>query len=667
MAALTEPVPVTVEPSLCGIESGREEDTVIISSKKSFINTLKLSDQKLVSSLPVRVGVNISSPAVWNEEKKEYFLVQNNQEVLMWKEGHTLLDKAKKRQIPTAVHKLFSLPSYEPVVLCENGTVTFLGGGIKGGNQKALLSEGECITWCTAVELLDGVCVVHASCSKVESNGDTVIHSHWYSAHEDLWKHTATRLESHGALLSCTCCRGPSQDDVRLFTLWSDGSLHDMVLSETSAVERGQPIFLKGLSASCSLFCLSDNDFAIVGLQKKDQRGVAILDQKFGQIRAWQPFPFKGSFDKAFCQREHILVHCGKTLYIHRYECQVSTLASMIGHRQGTLAEEEPSPADAQLSPRKRSKSAESVEEPAEKQIVKILKNLCDPLKTSSYTAFKREFAQLKTKLPDSDVWAFLEDLSLVVKRCCTEKKFWPADELEFLVSQHCVSASDVAMLFEALLQRKDVGLMYKAMTAQSDELPETCVCFALHCFLSATEEAVQVAVENVGLDLSNTEMEEEGICMYDAGDEAAACPFSREKAFLVDQILCCPFDEAYLLSSMRQLPFNLVVDLLKYILHKLKHPAVASDKNVEQDNQRLSQLSRWEAIALDAHATQFIMAKDAHELVIKFSEEEDRYVSFITEANRELSEKLKHMMTKTADKQKKVVGQYCIEVLHLI
>lgn len=41
--------------------------------------------------------------------------------------------------------------------------------------------------------------------------------------------------------------------------------------------------------------------------------------------------------------------------------------------------------------------------------------------------------------------------------------------------------------------------------------------------------------------------------------------------------------------------------------------------------------------------------------------------VSFITEANRELSEKLKHMMTKTADKQKKVVGQYCIEVLHLI
>jgi hypothetical protein len=61
-------------------------------------------------------------------------------------------------------------------------------------------------------------------------------------------------------------------------------------------------------------------------------------------------------------------------------------------------------------------------------------------LQTSSYAAFQRDFALLKAALSSVDAWAFISDLFLVLKRCCTEKKFWASDELAFLVSHHCVT-----------------------------------------------------------------------------------------------------------------------------------------------------------------------------------------------------------------------------------
>ena len=60
MAALCEPVPTPVEPSLFGIESGREEDTVIISNKKYFINTLKVLYWYLIVGIFVSDSLNLS-------------------------------------------------------------------------------------------------------------------------------------------------------------------------------------------------------------------------------------------------------------------------------------------------------------------------------------------------------------------------------------------------------------------------------------------------------------------------------------------------------------------------------------------------------------------------------------------------------------------------------
>jgi len=61
MAALCEAVPTAVEPSLFGIESGREEDTIIISNKKYFINTLKVLRCYLLRASFLSVRFKLSS------------------------------------------------------------------------------------------------------------------------------------------------------------------------------------------------------------------------------------------------------------------------------------------------------------------------------------------------------------------------------------------------------------------------------------------------------------------------------------------------------------------------------------------------------------------------------------------------------------------------------
>lgn len=42
MATLFEAIPFAVETSLFGVEAGKDEDSIIISNKKGFVNTVKV-------------------------------------------------------------------------------------------------------------------------------------------------------------------------------------------------------------------------------------------------------------------------------------------------------------------------------------------------------------------------------------------------------------------------------------------------------------------------------------------------------------------------------------------------------------------------------------------------------------------------------------------------
>lgn len=662
MATLLEFVEVPVDASLFEIETGKEEDSVIITHKKSFINTLKLSDQKLISSVPVKHGLHITSPAVWNKEKNKYFLVQNKQDVRSWKEGAANLDKTKKRSVPTDVHKLFSLTSYEPIILCENGNVGFLSA-TKELHQNPVLSDGETISWCSALQLLNGACVLYTTTQKYSEKGSLEVHSFWYSAQSDSWHHKKSSVPTHRTLLACACSLGHGLDQVRFFTLWKQGELHELLLGASSDEKRGQPVKVPGVSSQCSMFCLSENHIAIVGQHKSGQDGIGILDTKFGTVQAWQPFPEKLAQEKkAFCQQEHLFVHCGRTLHMCRYECQLSTLAAILGQQQGTLTDEDSGPVPVSLDWKTASDSPSSHDETgSSREVLGVFSNLTDIKKTSSYTAFKREFGILKNKLEEAgmETWACTNAMSLLIQRCCSETKFWPRAELEFLISQRCISASNIGQVFEALLKKEEVGLIHQ--TLKTGEIPESCLVTALNCFFGASDETLEAAHESVNSDSTSGRIPNG----FDETSDPPACKFPKAKLFFVNHVVCFPFTDAYLLESMRKLPFSLVLAFLQYILHMLKEPVrIRTDGSTPSTDQ----LYNWLAITVDAHNTHLILAKDAHELLVKLREEIDHHVNLCVELGKlePILNRLKMLKTKSTFTKNKVVGQYCIEMLHL-
>ncbi|XP_076458089.1 nucleolar protein 11-like [Babylonia areolata] len=282
-----------------------------------------------------------------------------------------------------------------------------------------------------------------------------------------------------------------------------------------------------------------------------------------------------------------------------------------------------------------------------DKELINILQNLADPVKTSSQTSFKREFGLLKAKGPGGGTWACLRDMTPVIQRCCEEKKFWPAAEVEYLITQQCVSPRNIRLVFETLSKRKEVRMIYQALTSQpGKDIPEDCLVIALECFLSTEEKLMQKALDDGGPPDSSRH-----------ADDASSCPFSRARCAFVDQVLVAPYDEIYLVSSLKKLPFVLVLDLLKYILHSMR---------TSQDQKHVDQLALWKGHLIDAHSTQLIISKDAHELLIEFSKEEELNIQFVNHATEDLSPLLKLAMTRNTDKGSRAMGQYCIETLHL-
>ncbi|KAL8580404.1 hypothetical protein ACOMHN_020881 [Nucella lapillus] len=273
-----------------------------------------------------------------------------------------------------------------------------------------------------------------------------------------------------------------------------------------------------------------------------------------------------------------------------------------------------------------------------DQELTRILQNLADPVKTSSQTSFKREFGLLKSQCPESGLWAHHKDMMAVVQRCCTEKKFWPASELEYLIRMQCILPRNYPMVFETLSERKEAGMMFHALKSQQG-IPEKCLGIALQFFLSAEEEVLQKAME--------------GCQPANSHSHSDTCPLTRARRVFVDQILRALYDKVYLISSLKKLPFGLLLDLLKYILHR---------KQTSPDHRYVDQLSQWEGCIYDAHSTQLVLSKEAHEVLVESSREEDlteKYYSTVADI-------LPLMMRKRPKKKSPAKGMYRIEILHL-
>uniref|UniRef100_A0A7N6FDX6 Nucleolar protein 11 n=1 Tax=Anabas testudineus TaxID=64144 RepID=A0A7N6FDX6_ANATE len=130
-----------------GIEEERDSDHVVVTDSTRSVMLYKVSDQKPLGSWTVKQGQNLTCPAVFNSQTKEYVAVSDNKVIRIWKEEDILLDKAFKATVSSDVWRVHCVHGGEPVVLFQRGAVRLLDSLLAAPQQpiNEVLAEEEAI------------------------------------------------------------------------------------------------------------------------------------------------------------------------------------------------------------------------------------------------------------------------------------------------------------------------------------------------------------------------------------------------------------------------------------------------------------------------------------------------------------------------------------------
>ncbi|XP_048248589.1 nucleolar protein 11-like [Haliotis rufescens] len=636
------------ESALIGIEKGEKPNAVIITSKTGFINEYKLSDQKLTRSWSLRHGIQITCPTVWSPTKEEYLTVQNKQQLKSWTSDTTNFDKAKKKHIGADIVRILVETDFLPIVVCENGRVDFQAN-IKDSCSTGTLAQEEAILWCQSYICAGSVCVVLVTRTQDQL---VRVHRHTYLSDAECWSLKTTPLSlSADALLSC-CLSLKAEPS--LLSLWQDGRLLDLPLTGSSNMDDSQEVAtISGVQTDSCMIYLDHTHIAVAGIRQNTTVGLGIYNVKFQALQSWQPFPEPLlTRPKLFCHYGHLFLACNKTLYAFPYKCEPSTVARLLGQRDkvkdtGKVTDLAHGVVSWSTKQKPAQKAAGDLE------IENLFTSLIDKTKTKAKEKFESELRKLVNLLSKSvnRQWIVSSHMSQLCQTCFSLTAFWPRAEVQQLIQHRLISNSDQSSLYQALADHKEILLMHQSFSVMPD-VAEDSLVKSLCCYLDisdeeCTEECESLAIADEMLDTS----------------EDVTCPICSSKAVLLNRLLCLPFNDVFLVDSLRKLPFKNVLTVLEYLYYLLKVLPLAGQPRTGVP--ALSKVIDWISLLIDAHVTQLIVSPDARMLLGNLHEVVGDQVEFCNQLAT-LEAVLSQFKKKCTPVSQQKVGSYCIEVLHV-
>ncbi|XP_053393572.1 nucleolar protein 11-like [Mercenaria mercenaria] len=650
------------EVDFLNVSEGYTKDTVILSSKKKLFDVYKISDQKSVKSWSVRHGVTLTSPVLWNPQLEKFVTVVNNQDVRLWDKENADFEKSKKKQSSTKIHEVMSCSDYEPVILFSNGKVDLLSK-IKEDHSRGPLTNKHEIYWCKTVCVQSTLMVLFA----VITQKGVELHTNKYNADNSSWHHTVITVpqtdssathhtvqavpHSDSSATLCSCDAIPLADCVNVFCLWSDGKLSSLRVNQGSCLP-GPCHTIEGVNKDSTILVVDDFHIAVAGVADNNITGLGIFDTKFGLLKSWQPFP-----DKCLCKPKickvggNLFMPCGTTLYRYKYECEPSTLVSLLGQAKIDSADKQSVPGHYTWNP---NNMRCSVSQPST-HVAELLKTLTESSMT--YTKFKSAFSRLLAELKkiENHHWLSTSHMTTLVQRMMDEKKFWAKEELCQLITLKCIPLSIMDELFSCLVQKSEISMLHTILNTLPN-IPEKCLCRALSFFLQCDEEKLPT------LDEMEDESSED-----DNQDKPYSCPISASRSAIINEILCLPYSDTFLLECLRNVSFKDALKLLEYLCYLLETKSGFLKGGKERKRQKLSQIQvlDWLCLVLDAHITQFVLSPDCHVTIVKLESIVREQVQFF-DGLVTLEALLEHFKAKSSLPQDKKIGHYCIEVLHV-
>ncbi|XP_052059405.1 nucleolar protein 11-like [Mytilus californianus] len=633
MATIGESVAVlhVKDAKLEDVGESFEPTHITVTYNTKYISVVETETQKTVKSWSVRRGQEITSPTVWNE-KEGFVTVIDKKEVRLWTKDEVNFEKCKKKHFNYNIHQILSVKGYKPVVVCENGAINFLS---KIKDSIGILEDGDFILKCQAFIIKDRLVVL---CLVQKQNKSLQMISHTFSDDDtdSTWSCDTSDVDFQVDTPVCTCHMKQFGNDVRCHVLYSSGDLHSLNVSPLTNSIRSQKLcHLNCLQKSVSIVILNSTHIAIAGIKQGNHIGLGIYDTRFDVLHTFRPFTEDMAEDiKLFHCNNCLFTSYGKTLYMYPYSCQRSTVATILG-KQNIQTDNLDHVAEWGTKVPKK-KDCEK-----EENIRNILQQLSDKTQVTNYKKFTEMFNKVKPLLSDLESQSNL--MLQFVQRCLTEEKFFPKTEVQFLIKTQAIPSVLMTHLFDALIKHKATGLLKNTLEYISN-IPESCLCKMLDFILSLEEKDLDGQI--------NGQSTIEG------------CPLPSTKMYFINQILHVSFNDVFLVECVGMLSFKNVLALLEYLYFLLN----IGTEQIEEipNNPSLEQVVDWLCCILDGHFTQLIISPDARGVLVHLHSIVESQVEFYDEL-LSLDALLQQLESRCAIPKNKMVGQYCIEVLHIL
>ncbi|XP_038069460.1 nucleolar protein 11-like [Patiria miniata] len=284
--------------------------------------------------------------------------------------------------------------------------------------------------------------------------------------------------------------------------------------------------------------------------------------------------------------------------------------------------------------------------------VEKIVEEILNPAKVKTVLQFNKACKVFLEKSPtalDPSSRTSLGSLILnsVAERSNdkTQKQLWPKKSLLKIIEECNVAASSCSSFVQSAIGMKDIDVV-RCCVDHMQDIPDYLLTKVLLFYIRHFQ----------GISSNENPESTESIPSL----HPASCPVSSVCAQCVNKVLCCPFNDTFIIDNLRQFSFDEAMVLLRY-LHFLLSITSASD----QDDciPTLNIVADWISALLDAHFTQLLLSHEARELLAELAQSVQVQESFYTEleAVKTILQSFKDSVSVPVKQQS---GSYSIEVL---
>uniref|UniRef100_A0AAY4A930 Nucleolar protein 11 n=1 Tax=Denticeps clupeoides TaxID=299321 RepID=A0AAY4A930_9TELE len=617
MAALYEATTLCVlnvgpggsDSGISGIEPSADDDQVVVTDSARSVTVYKVSDKKALGSWTVKQGQTVTCPAIYNPQTSEYVVVTDSKVIRVWKDSDINIDRAFKTTVSADVWRVLSVPDSEPLVLFQRGAVRRLDTLLADPQQPVenVLPEEAVIRWSAVLNVEQQPCLMFLS----EQKGETLLLMQ--RRHPD--SAARYRLEGGEAPLSCSAL--PCDGGVRLFCLYSSGSVYESVVPIRGAggvVEEVQPLprtlllnlpVGEGKLESASAVSLDDAHVALVGVPHPSagpgKDFLCIWNTNFQTLQAAKEMAGR-IYGQLWCSCGKLYVPHGKSLSVIPFKCQKSSLAAAMGKLRQAGSNVPASglytsvPSWTAATPDMRS-TKRTLLRSRDVSFLRLNQFLED-VKIASAEEVQKKVSAFLSNLKNLHVIQVAAGglASVLVSRCQEQPGFYPHSALVQLVHSQCLSYSVCPHLLTLALEKKDYALCQFCLQVFPD-IPEAVACSCLKAFLSESDgtlDTVSLERDSVafveGLIANSTqeggETQQNGFCPTTQVEDGGGgpthttpavltrssmpldmkCPVGLHKAVLLNEILQVAYSDCFLLLHLKTLSAPQVILFLQYL-----------------------------------------------------------------------------------------------------